>query len=81
MDKGETIRRFIQDELVFGNDASVGRDTPLCDGVIDSIGLVELVAFIEDRFGVRIDEADLTADNFRTVASIERLVATRVTAT
>jgi acyl carrier protein len=74
----ETIQRFIQDELVFGGiDGAISRDTPLCDGVLDSIGLTELVSFIEERFGVRIEDGDLTADNFRSIAAIERLIDAR----
>lgn len=80
MNVGENIRRFIQDELVFGDaGTTITNDTPLCDGILDSIGLIELVAFLEERFGIHIDDADLTAENFRTVASIERLVGSRAT--
>jgi acyl carrier protein len=74
----ETIQRFIQDELVFGSgDGAISKDTALCDGVLDSIGLTELVAFIEERFGVRIDDEDLTAENFRTIGAVERLIDSR----
>ena len=74
----ETIQRFIQEELVFDSgDGAISRDTPLCDGVLDSIGLTELVAFIEEQFGIRINGDDLTAENFRTVDAIERLIDAR----
>jgi acyl carrier protein len=78
MDVGGSIRSFIQDELMFG-DASVriDKDTSLCNGIIDSIALMELVAFLEERFGIQIDDEDLSAENFRTVAVIEQLVVRR----
>jgi acyl carrier protein len=78
MDVGSSIRTFIQDELMFG-DASVkiDSDTSLCNGIIDSIALMELVAFLEERFGIQIEDEDLSADNFRTVAAIEQLVVRR----
>jgi acyl carrier protein len=80
MDVAGSIRSFIQDELMFG-DASlkIEKDTSLCDGIIDSIALMELVAFLEERFGIQIDDADLSAENFRTVAAIEELVVRRGT--
>jgi acyl carrier protein len=81
MDVGETIRRFIQEELVFGSTKSLTNDTPLCDGILDSIGLIELVAFLEERFGIHIDDADLTSDNFRTVESIDRFIGNRTKTT
>jgi peptidyl carrier protein len=72
------IRRFISEELVSGDGSrSITDDTPLWEGIIDSIGLVELVGFLEREFGIRIPDTDVTADNFRTVAAIERLVARR----
>jgi acyl carrier protein len=78
MEVAGNVRRFIQDDLMFGDaSASIDNDTPLCEGIIDSIALMELVAFLEEEFRIQIDDADLTADNFRTVAAIERLVSRR----
>jgi D-alanine--poly(phosphoribitol) ligase subunit 2 len=45
-------------------------------GLLDSLGLIVLVAEIEDRFEVRIPFETLEVDQFRTVASIARLVDT-----
>ena len=44
-------------------------------GFVNSLFAMELVMFIEKRFGVRIPNEDLKLDNFRTVAAMERLVA------
>jgi acyl carrier protein len=44
------------------------------DGIIDSLGLTELVAFIEERFGVSVDDDDVVIDNFRNIRSIESFV-------
>lgn len=79
MERSGTIRRFIVDELMYGDDAQpLEEETPLCEGIVDSIGLVDLVLFLEEEFSISIDDADLTADNFRSVAAIERLVSRRV---
>lgn len=42
---------------------------------LDSMGIMQLLLAIEDRFGVTIDPADLSRDNFSTVAKVARLVA------
>ena len=49
------IRRFISDELISGDGSrSITDDTPLWEGIIDSIGLVELVGFLEKEYGISI---------------------------
>jgi acyl carrier protein len=79
MEIGTKIRRYIAEELLFGEDErAIKDDTPLCDGVIDSMGLMDLMTFIEAEFGIEIDEHDLTSDNFKDVASIESMIARRV---
>jgi acyl carrier protein len=58
--------------------ATLADDTPLLEGVIDSLGLMQMISFIEEEFDVAIDDAEVTASNFRTVADIERLVEQKV---
>ena len=73
------IRAFIIERLA----PATGRthlddDEDLIDsGVVDSLGIFQLVAFLEERFGVAIADSDITPDNFGTIARIERLVAAR----
>jgi acyl carrier protein len=75
VDDKERIRRFILEDVVLQSpDARVEDDTPLLDGVLDSMSLMRLVAFLEEDFGVEIDDAAITAENFRTVEDIARLV-------
>ena len=53
-------------------------DDDLIDsGVVDSLGIFQLVAFLEEKFGVVIADSEITPDNFATIARIERLVAER----
>jgi acyl carrier protein len=71
----EKIKGFIVTELMFeDNAAALTEETPLLEGVIDSLGLMQMISFIEEEFEVAIDDAEVTASNFRTVADIERLV-------
>ena len=44
------------------------------DGVFDSMGLVLLVAFIEEKFGLEIRPEDLTPENFRSVGTVVQLM-------
>jgi acyl carrier protein len=71
----DKIKTFIASELMFeDNTTALTEETPLLEGVIDSLGLMQMISFIEEEFAVSIDDAEVTATNFRTVADIERLV-------
>lgn len=70
------IRDFINREVLLGGEATVEDDTPLVGGVLDSMALMRLVAFVEEEFGIEIDEAEVTATNFGTVQDVARLVET-----
>jgi acyl carrier protein len=72
------IKDYIVTEIMLGDEhASLDDATPLLDGVLDSLSLMQLVSFIEDEFGAELDDADITSDNFRTIADIEHLVRQR----
>jgi acyl carrier protein len=58
--------------------AMIESDTPiLTSGLIDSMGMVEVVAQLEELFGIVIDAEDVVADNFHTPAAIAELVSIR----
>jgi acyl carrier protein len=75
VDVSGRIRGFIAEEIMFEErSVALSDDTPLLSGIMDSLGLLQLVAFLEEEFEVEVDDADMTADHFRTVGDIERLV-------
>ncbi|MBI1722728.1 MAG: acyl carrier protein [Gemmatimonadetes bacterium] len=49
-------------------------DPLLDEGLIDSVGIFELVAFIERDFGVNVQDEEIVPENFETVAHIARFV-------
>lgn len=73
-DLSARIRDFINREVLLGGEETVANDTPLVGGILDSMALMRLVAFLEEEFGIEIDEAEVTATNFRTVEDVARLV-------
>jgi acyl carrier protein len=71
----EQVRAFITDEVTFDSpDVRVQDDSPLLSGVLDSLALMELVAFIEREYGVEVDDADMTMDHFKDVEAIAAYV-------
>lgn len=66
------IRTFIDDNFLFRDDRTDIADTEslLEAGLIDSTGILELVAFLESEFGIRIADADIVPDNLDSIAKI-----------
>ena len=66
------INDYISRELV--QDASLlplGNATSLLDtGVLDSLSLLRLVVFIQERFGITVDDVDLVPEHFDSVDAI-----------
>lgn len=72
------IAAFIASEILKDPDRAIDPAEPLISsGLIDSFSLVDLALFIEDTFGVRIDDAELTADVFDTLTQLSSLVDER----
>jgi acyl carrier protein len=56
----------------------VGASTDLLlTGMVDSLGVVRIVHWLEQRFGFEIDPADVTLDNFQTIDAMVRYVSER----
>jgi acyl carrier protein len=68
------IRSYIVKNFLFGVDDETlsSKDSLLDKGVIDSTGVLEVVAFLDERFGVTVLDDELVPNNFD---SIEKLTA------
>lgn len=72
----QELKTFIRDNLIAGSQqAEIDENEALIDrGVIDSMGLLQIMTFIEERTGLRVPDHEVMPDNFQSVASIERMV-------
>jgi acyl carrier protein len=70
------VKAFIVEKFLFGEDADkVTPSTPLISGgIIDSLGVIELVTFLEQRFGITIEAKEAGRTHLDTLAAIETLV-------
>lgn len=76
MDHIQRITKFLVDEFlpdVLADSLAADYDL-LSGGVLDSLGLLKVIAWLEDRFDVVIDDVEIEPDNFRTVAAIDAFV-------
>jgi acyl carrier protein len=72
----EMIRDFISKELLHGNlGASLGDDDELVEsGIIDSLGVMSLLGFLDEKFSFQISGDDLIPENFASIKAITDLV-------
>jgi acyl carrier protein len=70
----QQIRSFILTSFLFTDDPSKlnNSDSLLEQGIMDSTGVLELVAFLESEFGLKIADEELVPDN---LDSVDRIVA------
>lgn len=76
MHEEDSIKRFIVNNLNFrGTADQLTSDYPLMEReAIDSMGIFQLVGFIEDEYGIEIVDEDLTPENFASIEAIASLV-------
>jgi acyl carrier protein len=74
------IRRFVLEDLAHrkGVDDFADDDLLVCKGVIDSLGIIRLVSFLEDNFGIHIPDGDITEDHFASLNTLEHFVNSRM---
>jgi acyl carrier protein len=73
------VREFIEENFLYMHpDLELGDEDALLDlGVIDSMGFVELVDEVQERYGIRVSDVEITDENFGSVAAVARFVARR----
>jgi len=67
----EIIRKYIVENFLFGEDDGLNDDTSLLEKrIIDSTGILELVAFLEKEFSIRIKDEELLPENLDSIDNI-----------
>ncbi|MGH2517278.1 MAG: acyl carrier protein [Ktedonobacterales bacterium] len=74
------IRDFLQQNFLYDGDVSqIGDDDSLLErGIVDATGVLELVLFAEETYGIRVDAADLAPENFDSIGSLTEYVVQRL---
>ena len=81
MEIKERVRGFIRENAILGssNDSFNDDDSFLEKGIIDSTGILELVAFIEENFGMEVKDEELVPDNFDSVNKLSQYIERKKT--
>jgi acyl carrier protein len=75
----EQVRQFIIENFLFGDAEPLADDTLslLDNGIIDSVGVMELVAHLEKEYGLKVADQELVPENFDSVERLVRFIQTK----
>ena len=67
----DKIRSFIVENFLFGKDNGLEDDTSfLEEGIIDSTGVLELVSFLEEEYGIAVEDEELVPENLDSINNV-----------
>ena len=70
------IERFVVDEIMLGdsNTKIDPNESLISSGVLDSLALLRLIAFLEEQMGVTVDDSEVIPENFETINGIKLFI-------
>jgi acyl carrier protein len=71
MDVKGLVRRYIGETVTQEAEDLADNSSLMGQGIIDSAGILELVAFVEDAFGIRVGDSELVPENFDSLNAIQ----------
>lgn len=82
MDFKKTIKPFILSNFLFTGDGSaIADDTSLIrGGIVDSTGILELIEFLEQRYGIHVSPAEMVPANFDSIDTISAFLSHKTVA-
>ena len=75
----DDIRSFIVESFLFGDETAMPADDSslIENGIVDSTGVLELVAFIEEQLNITIDDTEIVPSNLDSIDAIARFAASK----
>ncbi len=76
MNTNDIVRDFITQDILHGSLKAPLNDQDLLveSGIIDSLGIMTLLSFIEEKFSIQIPSEDLMPENFASISTIAALI-------
>lgn len=75
MNMKQQIRQFIVENFYVSDPDELTADTSLITGYVDSTGMLEVIAFLEETFAIRIADREMVPENLETIGRIGAFVA------
>lgn len=74
----ESVKDFILENFLFGDENRFDETTSFMqEGIIDSIGMMELIDFLEAHYNVKIEDNELIPENLDSLSNIQRFVSSK----
>ncbi len=71
MDRKTALIEDIKNEIMRNRNARLAEDQDLLSaGILDSLGILQLVSFIDQSFGIQVPDEDVVYDNFKSINSL-----------
>jgi len=82
-DVEEMIRTYIAENMLFSDNGYPYSDSTsfLEEGIVDSMGIMELVMFVEENFNMTVEDEELVPDNFDSVGRLAAYIRSKSPAT
>jgi acyl carrier protein len=76
------VNTFVVTSFLAGRSLDLQPDDSLLDmGVIDSTGVLELVSYLEERFGIKVEDEEMIPDNLESIRNVARYVEKKLACT
>lgn len=74
-----SLRQFVIDNFLFGQDQGFSNDTSFVEsGIVNSTGMLEVIAHIEESYNIRIEDSEFLLENFDSVSRLTRFVKSKL---
>ncbi|OGP97517.1 MAG: acyl carrier protein [Deltaproteobacteria bacterium RBG_19FT_COMBO_46_9] len=81
MDFKTIVRKFVVENFLFGEDGKLEEDTSFLEkGIVDSTGILELVAFLEETFRIQMEDEELIPENLDSISNVVRYLQRKAVA-
>lgn len=75
MEIKEQVRAFITSNFYVADPSSLEDNASLLDrGIIDSTGVLEVIYFIEETFGIKVEDSEMLPDNLDSIEKITNFI-------
>lgn len=72
------LRNFLSPKLPPASGNGLRNEDPLLGNILDSNGVIELVEFVQERFGITVDDEDITLENLDSVKNAAAFVSRKI---
>ena len=79
IDVEKTLKAFVEENFLARRDKTeLSYDESLLDGgLVDSAGIFELVGFVENKFGIQVEDTDIVPEKFESINSLANFVRSK----